>query len=332
MSAANDSTKAQVEVDFLRTKGGRKILKIKRVAASEEAENYKRHKADDSKIRALKQQIMDLADLVPSKVTRESVENIKAFILKCRNYLEQNTFKVPDFVFKSKVPATINSVSSAPAIIKSVHQQKPQTKHKDLKEPSNQRFSYATATKKGANPPQKPRAKNRLALTSEQITKIVDGVAPIESSKYKLVYFDGMKRSKITWVKQLLYQSQIRPYFMGNISWVEESKLEVCINEKMAPQLISYMESINGISNDIEYSPLNDHSDDIRLNEVKNRFKWQSSDKNRNIPSRRMGNILMKLKQVELTKFKEMFLYDRNNQLNNSYSPPAIEIPDGAEL
>ncbi|OMJ14538.1 LINE-1 retrotransposable element ORF2 protein, partial [Smittium culicis] len=255
---------------------------------------------------------MDLADLVPSKVTRESVENIKAFILKCRSYLEQNTFKVPDFVFKSKVPATINSVSNTLATSKSVHQnnqQKPQTKPKDLKELSSQKFSYATATKKGANPPQKPSTKNRIALTSEQITKIVDGVAPVESYKYKLVYFDGMKRSKITWVKQLLYQSQIRPYFMGNISWVEESKLEVCINEKMAPQLISYMESINGIFNDKEYSPLNEHSDDIRLNEIKNRFKWQSSDKNRNIPSRRMGNILMKLKQGEPAKFKEMFFH-----------------------
>ncbi|OMJ27037.1 LINE-1 retrotransposable element ORF2 protein [Smittium culicis] len=319
-------------MNFLKAKDGRKI---KRLASAEAVERTKRHKADDSKINELKQQIMDLADLVPNKITQESVENILAFIKKCKGYLEQNTFKVPDFVFKSKVPVKIQSVSSksdTSNVKRGNNNHKPQTK---LKELSQQKFSYATAAKKSVNLPQKPRAKKRTELTSDQITKIIDGVAPVESSKYKLVYFDGMKRSKITWVKQLLYQSQVRPYFMGNISWVEDSKLEVCVNEKMAPQLISYMESIKGISTDISYSPLNKQSDEITLSVLKERFKWQASDKNRNIPSRRMANIMNKIKPGELSGFKETFLFgysDQNDEPTEHNSPSAIGDSGGMEL
>ncbi|OMJ12773.1 hypothetical protein AYI70_g8912, partial [Smittium culicis] len=194
---------------------------------------------------------------------------------------------------------------------------------------------YASAAKKGVNASQKPQATKRIELTSDQITKIVEGVAPVESSKYKLVYFDGMKRSKITWVKQLLYQSQVRPYYMGNISWVEDSKLEVCVNEKMAPELISYMESIKGISTDISYSPLNKQSDEITLSVLKERFKWQASDKNRNIPSRRMASLLNKIKPGELSGFKETFLFgysDQDNDPTEHKSPAAIGDSDGMGL
>ncbi|OMJ15399.1 hypothetical protein AYI70_g7299 [Smittium culicis] len=314
-------------MNFLKAKDGRKI---KRLAAVEAVERTKRHKADDSRIKELKQQIMDLAELVPSKITQESAENIMAFITKCKGYLEQNTFKVPDFVFKSKVPVKIISVSSKPDtsnVKRENNNHKPQAKLKVSKEPSQQKSSYASAAKKGVNPPQKSRVRKRTELTADQITKIIDGVAPVESSKYKLVYFDGMKRSKITWVKQLLYQSQVRPYFMSNISWIEDSKLEVCVNEKMAPQLISYMESIKGISTDISYSPLNKQSDEITLSVLKERFKWQASDKNRNIPSRRMASLLNKIKPGELSGFKEAFLFgysDQNNEPTEHNSPPAI--------
>ncbi|OMJ08050.1 hypothetical protein AYI69_g11219 [Smittium culicis] len=99
---------------------------------------------------------------------------------------------------------------------------------------------------------------------------------------------------------------------MGNISWVEDSKLEVCDNEKMAPELISYMESIKGISTDLSYSP--------------------ASDKNRNIPSRRMASLLNKIKPGELSGFKETFLFgysDQDNLPTEHNSPPAIGDSDG---
>ncbi|OMJ27035.1 hypothetical protein AYI69_g3540, partial [Smittium culicis] len=239
-----------VKVNFLKTNNDRKIARIKRVTATEDTDRSKRHKADDSKINELKQQIKDLADLIPSKITQESVENIRTFILKCKGYLEKNAFKVPDFIFKSKVPAPQKAIKSIPVNIKHNEQKSQKNVTKGSAE---QKFSYAAAAKKGSKPQQKPRGKKQIALTPEQVSKIVDGVAPVESAKYKLVYFDGMKRSKITWVKQLLYQSQVRPYFFGSINWVEDSKLEVCINEKMAPQLKEYMESIKGITADLAY-------------------------------------------------------------------------------
>ncbi|OMJ08863.1 hypothetical protein AYI70_g11272 [Smittium culicis] len=325
---------ATVKVDFLKPNSDRKIARIKRVAATEDTNRTKRHKADDSKINELKQQIKDLADLIPSKITQESVENIKTFILKCKGYLEKNAFKVPDFIFKSKAPAQQQAIKSIPTNIKH-NEQKPQKNV--TKGSAEQKFSYAAAAKKGTKPQQKPRGKKQIALTPEQVSKIVDGVAAVESAKYKLVYFDGLKRSKITWVKQLLYQSQVRPYFFGNINWVEESKLEVCVNEKMAPQIISHMESIKGITVDLAYSPLMVQSDENKINIFKERFKWQASDKNRNIPSRRIASIVNKLKPGYLSSFKEMFLHvycDQDNEPTNHKFPPAISEPDsdGMEL
>ncbi|OMJ25324.1 hypothetical protein AYI70_g974 [Smittium culicis] len=263
-----------VKVDFLKPNSDRKIARIKRVAATEDTNRTKRHKADDSKINELKQQIKDLADLIPSKITQESVENIKTFILKCKGYLEKNAFKVPDFIFKSKAPAQQQAIKSIPTNIKH-NEQKPQKNV--TKGSAEQKFSYAAAAKKGTKPQQKPRGKKQIALTPEQVSKIVDGVAPVESAKYKLVYFDGLKRSKITW------------------------------------------------------------SDENELTVFKERFKWQASDKNRNIPSRRMASIVNKLKPGYLSSFKEMFLHgycDQDNEPTKHNFPPAISEldSDGMEL
>ncbi|OMJ19101.1 hypothetical protein AYI70_g4937, partial [Smittium culicis] len=324
-TASLDRTNIKIDMNFMKAKDGRKI---KRLAAAEVVERTKRHKADDSKINELKQQIMDLAELVPSKITQESVENIMAFITKCRGYLERNTFKVPEFVFKSKVPA-IKKVVISP---KTNEKLKPQAVNNTPKE-LGKKVSYAAAAKKGTNPPQKPRIKK--PLTSEQISKVVDGISPFESAKYKLVYFDGMKRSKITWVKQLLYQSKVRPYYLGNVNWVENSKLEVCVNEIMAPELIKYMVSIKGITNDSQYSPIKDTSGEVELNQIKDRFKWQASEKNKNTPSRRMATIITKMKPDRIEEFKDLFLFRTCDGIKTQQnSIPAIEelSTDGMEL
>ncbi|OMJ14777.1 hypothetical protein AYI69_g8448, partial [Smittium culicis] len=59
--AAMTAEQTNVKVNFLKTNNDRKIARIKRVTATEDTDRSKRHKADDSKINELKQQIKDLA-------------------------------------------------------------------------------------------------------------------------------------------------------------------------------------------------------------------------------------------------------------------------------
>ncbi|OMJ10260.1 hypothetical protein AYI70_g10434 [Smittium culicis] len=96
---------------------------------------------------------------------------------------------------------------------------------------------------------------------------------------------------------------------MGNISWVEDSKLEVCVNEKMTPEIKSYMESIKGISTDLSYSPKHTIA--------------------------RMARLLNKIKPGELLGLKETFLLgysDRDNKPTELNSTAAIGGSDDMGL
>ncbi|PWA03412.1 hypothetical protein BB558_000425 [Smittium angustum] len=69
-----------------------------------------------------------------------------------------------------------------------------------------------------------------------------------KSTKYRLVYSEGIQRFRVTWVKQLLLKSGIKAYQLGNVDWVTDTKLEVCINEKAAPQLVKHINTIKGVT------------------------------------------------------------------------------------
>ncbi|OMJ29260.1 hypothetical protein AYI69_g1245 [Smittium culicis] len=101
----------------------------------------------------------------------------------------------------------------------------------------------------------------------------------------------------------------------------------------MAHQVVNYIESIKGVSTDLSYSSLKTQNFDDELAALKERFNWQSSDKNRNIPSRRMANIMNKIKPGELSNFKETFLYGYSDQgTNTNKHNSAIGGSGGMEL
>ncbi|PVU86840.1 hypothetical protein BB561_006527 [Smittium simulii] len=79
---------------------------------------------------------------------------------------------------------------------------------------------------------QKKKAPRRTKLLREQIDCAVKDGPPVEPNKYKLLYFDGFKRNRVTWVKQVLANSSINTRAVANIAWIGESTIQLCVNSK----------------------------------------------------------------------------------------------------
>ncbi|PVZ97049.1 hypothetical protein BB558_007019, partial [Smittium angustum] len=167
--------------------------------------------------------------------------------------------------------------------------------------PADTKFktSYSAITKKNIKPnsnkkqiPTKKPARKPVVLTQDQITKVMNGLSPFEVTKYKLVYFEDIRKCRVAWAKTLLYQSVIKPYQLGNVDWVTDTKLEVCINEKVADQLTKHMDTINGISQDTDFNPLT-----------------SPIDTNRNKPANRMARMIIRMTEEHSDTFSELFLH-----------------------
>ncbi|PVU88225.1 hypothetical protein BB559_005682 [Furculomyces boomerangus] len=139
---------------------------------------------------------------------------------------------------KNKMIAILNGKSTTNTQDKSV-QVKPLLLTKKYRKtmPKEQGKSAPNDYKK--KPVRKP-----VVLTQDQITKVMNGQSPFEATKYKLVYFEGIRKCRVAWAKTLLYQSGIKPYQLGNVDWVTDTKLEVCINEKVADQLTKHKDTV----------------------------------------------------------------------------------------
>ncbi|PVU95340.1 hypothetical protein BB561_001857 [Smittium simulii] len=74
--------------------------------------------------------------------------------------------------------------------------------------------------------------KKPVKLNDEQIGRILDGKSPFKPSEYKFVYFDGFKRNRVVWVKQILAKHSVNMRNVGNIAWVNDSRIELCVNSK----------------------------------------------------------------------------------------------------
>ncbi|PVZ97146.1 hypothetical protein BB558_006908 [Smittium angustum] len=188
--------------------------------------------------------------------------------------------------------------------------------------PADTRFkiSYSTFARKNIKPnnnkkqvPTKKPVRKPVVLTQDQISKVMNGQSPFEATKYKLVYFKDIQKCRVAWAKTLLYQSEIKSYQLGNVDWVTDTKLEVCINEKFADQLTKHMDTINGISQDTDFNPLTSPIGDTSgLDGLKARLKWQASVTNRNKPANRMARMIIRMNKEHSDTFSELFLHSHN--------------------
>ncbi|OMJ27742.1 LINE-1 reverse transcriptase-like protein [Smittium culicis] len=259
--------------------------KTKRIDSSENDksnEKRKKIKADDMEINALKIQIMEIADIIPSKnFNKELISQVKNFISASKKKLEK-------IINKKNETAKIETAKTT-----------------SKNENETKKISYANVAKKNIQPQKKnPIKKKVVEFTNEQRNIIAAGMSPFEATKYKLLYFDGFKRNRIGLVKSLICQ-EIQPRFIGNINWTNDEKLEICIESKQIEKLVETMEKIENIKLNSEYNPI---TNDRTKNELIDRLKWQSSEKNWNQPSRRMARMVTKWKIEDIEEFSEFFL------------------------
>ncbi|PVZ97139.1 hypothetical protein BB558_006917 [Smittium angustum] len=157
---------------------------------------------------------------------------------------------------------------------------------------------------------QKTVPRKSIVFTKDQMLKVINGQSPFELSKYKLVYFEGIQRCRVAWANQLLLQSGIKAYQLGNVDWVTDTKLEVCINKKEALQLVKRMDTIKGVTYYSIYNPIAaKKGKQSGLDQLKARLKWQISDANRNKPAQRMARLITKMTEMNTDGFSYMFLY-----------------------
>ncbi|OMJ21551.1 hypothetical protein AYI70_g3425 [Smittium culicis] len=102
----------------------------------------------------------------------------------------------------------------------------------------------------------------------------------------------------------MIYQ-EIQPRLIGNINWTADEKLEICVESNQIEKLVGYMEKIDGIMLNKNYDPI---QNETAKNELSERLKWQSSESNRNQPSRRMARMVRKWKFEDRDEFFEFFL------------------------
>ncbi|PVU87249.1 hypothetical protein BB559_006143, partial [Furculomyces boomerangus] len=132
--------------------------------------------------------------------------------------------------------------------------------------------------------PQKTAPRNPIVFTEDQMLKVINGQSPFESTKYKLVYFEGIKRCRVTW--------------------------GIFINKKAAPQLVKHMDTIKGITYDSIYNPIAaKEGEQSGLDQLKARLKWQLSDTNRNKSAQTMAILITKMTEINTDEFSDMFLY-----------------------
>ncbi|PVU84716.1 hypothetical protein BB559_007441, partial [Furculomyces boomerangus] len=156
-----------------------------------------------------------------------------------------------------------------------------------------------TKTNDNKKIPQKTVSRKPIVFTKDQMLKVINGKSLFESTKYRLVYFEGIQRCRVIWANQLLLQSGIKAYQLGNVYWVTDTKLEVCINEKAAPQLVKHMDTIKGITYNSIYNPIAaKKGKQSGLDQLKARLKWQTSDANRNKPAQRMARLVTKITEM----------------------------------
>ncbi|OMJ13358.1 hypothetical protein AYI70_g8548 [Smittium culicis] len=102
----------------------------------------------------------------------------------------------------------------------------------------------------------------------------------------------------------MIYE-EIQPWLIGNINWMADEKLEVCVESNHIEKLVGYIEKIDGVNLNKNYDPISTGS---AKNELSERLKWQSSESNRNQPSRKMARMVRKWKFDDRDEFFEFFL------------------------
>ncbi|PVU87747.1 hypothetical protein BB561_006194, partial [Smittium simulii] len=123
------------------------------------------------------------------------------------------------------------------------------------------------------------KAPRQTKLSRDQIDRVVKGGPPVEPNKYKLLYFDGFKRNRVTWVKQVLANSSINTRAVANIAWIGESTIELCVNSKNVLKLSNAICKITGVTKNTTFCPADTLEQQAQL---KHRLKWLMSSDNKN--------------------------------------------------
>ncbi|PVZ96886.1 hypothetical protein BB558_007186 [Smittium angustum] len=199
-------------------------------------------------------------------------------------------------IAKDKVSALIKEKSTEDTSNKATMATRIRDINKPNEEKNQKKVLFADTVKKNIKTndnkkiQQKTVSRKPIVFTEDQMLKVIDGQSLFESTKYKLVYFEGIQRC--------------RAYQLGNVDWVTDTKLEVCINEKAAPQLVKRMDTIKVVTYNSIYNPIaakeGEHSG---LDYLKARLKWQTLDANRNKPEQRMARLITKITKINTYGF-----------------------------
>ncbi|PVU93572.1 hypothetical protein BB561_003173 [Smittium simulii] len=154
-----------------------------------------------------------------------------------------------------------------------------------------------------------------VKLNDEQIGIILDGKSPFKPSEYKFVYFDGFKRNRVVWVKQILAKHSVNMRNVGNIAWVNDSRIELCVNSKEVEKVTEAMKLMKGVTLNSTYSPINTPSE---LEAVRKRVAWMASNENKNKPAQRMGRMVCKWKKEDKEYFINYFLCSQDEEVPTS--------------
>ncbi|OMJ16563.1 hypothetical protein AYI69_g7792, partial [Smittium culicis] len=256
----------------------------------ENKENHKKIKADDLEVSALKMKIMEISDVIPYKnFDKELIAQVEIFIKESKKLLNKIENGSPSVTTKTKKNEKIK---------------KDNDNNETKNTIKNTKTTFANITKKNIKI-QQPKALKKLPEFSNEQKKIIAaGMSPFEATKYKLIYFDGFKRNRISLVKNMLYE-EIQPRLIGNTNWTADEKLEVCVESNQIEKLVGYMEKIDCVKLNMKYDPI---STETSKNELSERLKWLSSESNRNQPSRRMARMVRKWKFDDRDEFFEFFL------------------------
>ncbi|PVU87103.1 hypothetical protein BB561_006459 [Smittium simulii] len=165
--------------------------------------------------------------------------------------------------------------------------------------------SYSDKLKKNLQKNKNMSKKKLVKLNDEQIGKILDGKSPFKPSEYKFVYFDGFKRIRVVWVKQILAKHSVNMRNVGNIAWVNDSRIKLCVNSKEVEKVTEAMKLMKGVTLNSTYSPIDTPSE---LEAVRKRVAWMASNENKNKPAQRMGKMGCKWKKEDKEDFINYFL------------------------
>ncbi|OMJ09623.1 hypothetical protein AYI69_g10574, partial [Smittium culicis] len=162
---ANLSAKKKTEIE----KNSSKTKRIDSSQNDKSNEKRKKIKADDMEINALKIQIMEIADIIPSKnFNKELIRQVKSFISASKKKLEK-------IIVKKNETAKTTSKN----------------------ENETKKISYANVAKKNIQPQKKnPIKKKVVEFTNEQRNIKAAGMSPFEATKYEFYILTGLKETE----------------------------------------------------------------------------------------------------------------------------------------